>query len=61
MEGEVEQLEYENSQYQAKIGEVNTEVEGAEAQINASSVKEHETVVVSALIEEKARLAEAKT
>ena len=30
-------------------------------QINASSVKEHETVVVSALIEEKARLAEAKS
>ena len=59
--GEVEQLEYERGQYQEKIAEVNAEVEAAEAQINASSVKEHETVVVSALIEEKARLAEAKS
>ena len=61
LEGEVEQLEYERGQYQAKITEMNAEVEAAEAQINASSVKEHETVVVSALIEEKARLAEAKS
>ena len=61
LEGEVEQLDYAKSQYVDKIAEVNTEVEAAESQINESRVKEHEIVVVSALIEEKGRLAEEKS
>ena len=61
LEGEVEQLDYAKSQYVDKISEVNTEVEAAESQINESRVKEHEIVVVSALIEEKGRLAEEKS
>lgn len=39
---------------------ITVEAEQAETQISNSSVKEYEVVVVSALIEEKARLAEAK-
>jgi hypothetical protein len=39
---------------------ITVEADQAEAQISNSSVKEYEVVVVSALIEEKARLAEAK-
>ena len=57
---EVEQLEYERGQYKEKIVEVTQESETLEQQITKSSLKEHEIVVVSALIEEKARLAEAK-
>ena len=61
LESEVEQLDYAKWQYVEKISEVNTEVEAAESQINESRVKEHEIVVVSALIEEKGRLAEEKS
>ena len=61
LEGEVEQLDYAKMQYVEKISEVNTQVEAAESQINESRVKEHEIVVVSALIEEKGRLAEEKS
>ena len=58
--GEVENLDYEKGQYKEKITEFNEEVEQIEAQTAQSSVQEHEIVVVSALIEEKARLAESK-
>lgn len=57
---EVEQLNYEKAQYQEKINEVNEEQKELDKQIASSSVQEHEIHVVSALIEEKARLAEAK-
>ena len=40
---------------------MTSESEQVEALINKSSVKANEVVVVSALIEEKQRLAEAKT
>lgn len=56
----VEQLDYERGQYTEKITEVTGEAETLDNQVTDSSVKEHEIVVVSALIEEKARLAEAK-
>ena len=59
--GEVEQLDYERGQYKEKIVEVTTEADQLDNKVTDSSVKEHEIVVVSALIEEKARLAEAKT
>ena len=39
---------------------MTTEADELDNQVTSSSVKEHEIVVVSALIEEKARLAEAK-
>ena len=57
---EVEQLDYERGQYREKIQEVTQESDALDVQQQNSSVKEHEIVVVSALIEEKARLAEAK-
>jgi len=56
----VEQLEYERGQYKEKIVEVSEEVDQLDQQVALSTLKEHEIVVVSALIEEKARLAEAK-
>jgi len=43
------------------LKKISEESERLEDQINKASVKEHEIVVVSALIEEKARLAESKT
>lgn len=58
---EVEQLEYERTQYKEQIEIVSGESEQVETQITNSSVKANEVVVVSALIEEKVRLAEAKT
>ena len=56
----MEQLEYERGQYKEKIVEVSEEVDQLDQQVALSTLKEHEIVVVSALIEEKARLAEAK-
>lgn len=60
MSTEVEQLEYERGQYKEKIDEVSKETGDLDEEITSASVKEHEIVVVSALIEEKTRLAEAK-
>ena len=60
MKTDYEQLAYEKQQYDEKINEVTQEGEALEEQINTSSVKQHEIHVVSALIEEKARLNEAK-
>lgn len=56
----MEQLEYEKTQYSEQIEIVSKESEQIEAQINSSTVKANEVVVVSALIEEKVRLAEEK-
>ena len=60
LQNEVDQLTYEKSQYVEQLTITNQEAEQAEAKIANSSVKEYEVVVVSALIEEKVRLAEAK-
>ena len=57
---EVESLDYEKGQYKEKIVELNEQVDEVEAQTAQNSVQEHEIVVVSALIEEKARLGEQK-
>ena len=61
LSAEVEQLEYERGQYTEKIEEVTAEADQLDNQVSSSTIQEHEIVVVSALIEEKARLAEAKT
>ena len=60
MTAEVEQLDYEKTQYTDKIAEVSGQADTLDDQVAQSEVKEHEIVVVQALIEEKARLAEAK-
>lgn len=58
---EVEQLEYEQEQYTQKMNEVESNTKQVEASIAACTVKEHEITAVNGLVEEKARLAEAKT
>ena len=58
---EVSQLEYEREQYQEQIDKVSREAAKLEAQIEASTVREHEIMIVQALIEEKASLAEEKS
>jgi hypothetical protein len=57
---EVSQLEYEKTQYKEEISQVTKEATVLETQIESSHVKEHEIMAVTALIEEKARLAEDK-
>lgn len=60
MNAEVEQLEYERSQYVQEIQKVESEQQNLEKQIAKSTVKEQDIAAVTNLIEEKARLAEAK-
>lgn len=57
---EVAQLEDEREQYQAEIDKVAAESQALEAQIDQSHVKEHEIMIVQAMIEEKATLAEER-
>jgi hypothetical protein len=57
---ELEQLEYEREQYAQQVKVVSREAEDVENQIERSVVKEHEIMVVTALIDEKARLNEEK-
>ncbi len=57
---EVSQLQYEKTQYKEQIEQVTKESVDLETQIEKSSVKEHEIMAVTALIDEKARLAEDK-
>lgn len=57
---EVEQLEDEREQYTQEVRKVTREADQVEAQIEQSAVKEHEIMVVTALIDEKARLNEEK-
>ncbi len=61
LQAEVEQYEHEKIQYEEQLAIVASETLQLEKKISKSSVKEHEIVVVSALIEEKVALAEAKT
>ena len=61
LQAEVEQYEHEKTQYEEQLEIVVSETLQLEKKISKSSVKEHEIVVVSALIEEKVALAEAKT
>lgn len=61
LQAEVEQYEHEKTQYEEQLAIVASETLQLEKKISKSSVKEHEIVVVSALIEEKVALAEAKT
>lgn len=56
----MEQIEDEREQYQAQVKTVSREAESVESQIENSTVKEHEIMVVTALIDEKARLNEEK-
>jgi len=53
-------LEYEREQYQQQVTTYQQETEGVDNQIERSSVKEHEIMVVTALIDEKARLNDEK-
>jgi uncharacterized protein YutE (UPF0331/DUF86 family) len=57
---ELEQIEDEREQYQQQVKKFTKETEDIESQIERSSVKEHEIMVVTALIDEKARLNEEK-
>ena len=57
---EVEQLEYEKEQYAIEVNTVNIHSESLEQAVEKSSVKEHEIMVVTALIDEKSRLNEEK-
>ena len=61
LQAEVEQYEHEKTQYEEQLEIVVSETLQLEKKFSKSSVKEHEIVVVSALIEEKVALAEAKT
>lgn len=56
----MEQLEYEREQYTQQVTTVQRDSEQVEQQIEGSTVKEHEIMVVTALIDEKARLNEEK-
>ena len=53
-------LEYANQQYQAELDKVQSKVVELDQQVKNASVKESEILDVSALIEEKARLADEK-
>lgn len=53
-------MEYEREQYQQQVTTYQQETEGVDNQIERSSVKEHEIMVVTALIDEKARLNDEK-
>lgn len=55
------QLEYERGQYTEQISKVESEDHTLQTQISRSTVKEQDIATVTNLIEEKARLAEAKT
>ena len=57
---EVSQLEYEKTQYKEEIAVVTKEATSTEQVIEQSTVKQHEIIAVTALIDEKARLAEDK-
>jgi chromosome segregation ATPase len=58
--GELEQVEYEREQYSQQVQVVTRESEAVDGQIERASVKEHEIIVVTALIDEKARLTDEK-
>ena len=58
---EVAQLEYEREQYQEEIDKVAGESKILEMEIDKSNVKEHEIMIVQAMIEEKVTLAEEKS
>jgi hypothetical protein len=60
VQGELEQLEYEREQYDQQVRVVNKESETIDSQIERSSVKEHEIMIVTGLIDEKARLNDEK-
>lgn len=58
---ETEDLADANQQYQVQINKVKDEQASLDSQIASSSVKEHEIAVVSAMIDQKVKLAEEKT
>lgn len=55
------QLKYEKEQYQQQIDKVTVEQQELDQKIESSTVKEHEIMAVTALIEEKARLGDERT
>jgi chromosome segregation ATPase len=57
---ELEQIEYEREQYAQQVQVVTRDSEQVDNQIERASVKEHEIMVVTALIDEKARLNDEK-
>ena len=57
---ELEQVEYEREQYSQQVNLVTREAEQVDNQIERSNIKEHEIMVVTALIDEKARLNDEK-
>lgn len=60
LERETEELEYANAQYKEQLEKVKRETDEVDASIAQSSVKANEVAVVTALIEEKSRLADEK-
>jgi hypothetical protein len=57
---ELEQVEYEREQYTQQVNLVTREAETVDSQIERSNIKEHEIMVVTALIDEKVRLNDEK-
>ena len=57
---ELEQVEYEREQYSQQVNLVTREAETVDSQIERSNIKEHEIMVVTALIDEKVRLNDEK-
>ncbi len=53
-------MEYEREQYDQQVRTVSKEHDEVEGLIERASVKEHEIMVVTALIDEKARLNDEK-
>ncbi len=54
-------MEDELKQYHEEVKRIQREADSLDSQIEESQVKEHEVMVVTALIEEKSRLGEEKT
>ncbi|CDW88967.1 UNKNOWN [Stylonychia lemnae] len=60
LQQEVDSMEYEREQYHQQVQSIQGEAEQIDQTIERSTVKEHEIMVVTALIDEKARLNEEK-
>ena len=60
MTSELELVEYEREQYSQQVDLVSREADTVDKQIERSNIKEHEIMVVTALIDEKVRLNDEK-